>query len=186
MKNIYLLPFISIIAFSCLQLPTKPDSATGEETFKKSGEIGNLIIQLWAGRVKYAAYVGGGEWRATFEVKVIMESGENIRDKFKVKYYWKQKHSLPVPEEDHWISGGEFYPHGLMSIDGNWLDRQGSSAPPFWMRAHIVNDSLNLSLNIIGLCLFKESVEQPDTTWISWVDMQYDVGDRVLASLKGE
>ena len=138
-----------------------------------------------AGRVKYAAYIGGGEWRATFEAKILVDSTENIRDKSEITFFWKTKQSPPTADEDGWISAGsasQAYPHGLMSIDGHWVDRHPPSVPPYWIRARIVHDAFNSAIDVIGKCNFLEAVEKPETTWFSTVDLGYDLGDRVLAS----
>ncbi|MGH7450726.1 MAG: hypothetical protein ACRENG_05240 [bacterium] len=142
-------------------------------------------IQLWAGRIKYAAYVGGFEWRATFEVKVIVDSTKNIRDSCEITFFWKSKATKPTANEGGWISSPGMFQHGLMSIDGHWLDRLPLSPPreSYWMRARVVGDRFDAT-DVIGMCNFLESVERPDTMWNSADDLGYGLGKRILARTK--
>ncbi|MFQ5628350.1 MAG: hypothetical protein ACE5I1_06290 [bacterium] len=170
--------------FSACQVPTEPEDQA--ETAKRLTESQTFTIQLLAGRVKYAAYIGGGEWRATFETKILVDSTENIRDQCEITFFWKTKASRPSANEDGWISAGnasQAYPHGLMSIDGHWIDRHTTSTLPYWMRARITHDAFDSAIDVIGKCNFLESVERPETAWISTIDLGYGLGDRILARL---
>lgn len=142
-------------------------------------------VQLWAGRVKYAAYIGGGEWRATFEVKVLDPRGVNVRDDCKIRFYWKKKRLKPGPAEAGWISTAPTaFRNGLMSIDGVWLDRQPIHDQPWWMRAEVSIPTFPHRFNVIGLCNFLERVETPAGAWSADRDLGYDMGDRILGSLR--
>lgn len=169
--------------FSACQVPTEPEDQA--ETAKRLTESQTFTIQLLAGRVKYAAYIGGGEWRATFEAEVLVDSTENIRDQCEITFFWKTKLSRPSAGEDGWISAGsaaQAFPLGLMSIDGHWIDRHPSSTPPYWMRARIIHDAFDSAIDIIGKCNFLESAESPKVVWVSTADLDYGLGDRILAS----
>lgn len=171
--------------FTACQVPTAPNDEA--EPAKRLTETQTFTIQLWAGRIKYAAYVGGAEWRTTFEAKVIADSSVNIREKCEITFFWKAQHSRPAADEGGWISAGsagQAYPHGLMSIDGHWVDRVPQTTPPFWMRVIVTCESFESAVNVIGKCNFLESVEEPDRVWVSSVDLDYDLCDRVLATFE--
>jgi hypothetical protein len=57
--------------------------------------------------------------------------------------------------------------------------------PPesYWMRARVTSGLFG-SIDVTGMCNFLESVERPDTLWISADDMGYGVGNRILARAK--
>ena len=171
---------IATVLASCTHLVTEPVEPISDPPH--GIEQAAVRVQLWAGRVKYAAYDGGAEWRATFEVKVLLPAGENIRDRCRIDFQWKQNATKPSPTEPNW-SGGNYYRHGLASIDGHWLDRQPTGdPPPWWMLAKVSSPKHKVDITVVGMCNFLEHVEQPDGGWISSVDMDYGVGDRILAS----
>ena len=181
MERVILLSFLCFLSSSCGEFLTQPEKLFPSESISK--EKLNAEVELWAGRVKYAAYMGGGEWRATFEVKVMQLSGENIRDRCKIDFYWKKKVTVPSSNEKKW-SGGNYFKHGLASIDGEWVDRLNSPLEPvWWIRAHIYNPIDGINVNLIAKCNFFEKREKPERGWISSLDMDYDLGDRILASV---
>ncbi|MFQ5632034.1 MAG: hypothetical protein ACE5I1_24960, partial [bacterium] len=172
-----------MFVFNACQEPNNVENEV--ETAISLTEAKRINIQLLVGQVKYAAYIGGGEWRATFEAKVLVDSTENIRDQCDITFFWKTKIGRPTADEDGWISAGvasQAYPHGLMSIDGHWNDSYTTPVQPYWMRARVTHDAFDSAINIIGKCNFLESVEKPDGVWISSVDLGYGLGDRILAS----
>ena len=171
--------------FSAYQVPTEPVEEA--DAVKRLSEAQHIHIQLWAGRVKYAANRGGNEWRATFEVKVLVDSSENVRDQAEIAFFWKASRQRPAADEQGWITAGSaaaHYPHGLMSIDGHWIDRQPLTTPPYWIRATVFHTAIKSRVDMIGLCNFLETVEQADTTWNSQADLGYGLGDRILAEIK--
>lgn len=168
--------------FAC-QAPVAPKEES--TSLQAMGEKKTIEIQLWAGRIKYAAYVGGGEWRATFEVKAIIDSTKNIRDDCEITLFWKSKATQPTANESGWASFPNMFPHGLASIDGHWLDRLPPQPPlsVYWMRAHVTSNTFD-PVELIGMCNFSESVERPDRIWNSAVDLGYGFGTRLLAKIK--
>lgn len=173
----------TICLLTACQLPLSVNEQ--KESTKNTAGIESFRIQLCAGRIKYAAYVGGGEWRATFEANVETLDGENLRDQCKMRFFWKTSRQRPSPNESGWISAGtaeSAYPHGLMSIDGHWIDRVPVTTPPYWMRVEIKNERLQQVVNVVGMCNFVESVEKPAATWDPAVDLGYGLCDRVLGS----
>ena len=139
MKRLTYIHLVSLSAISCSNLPTEPDQRIGPESLL--GARDKVSVELWAGRIKYAAYIGGGEWN--------------------------------------------YYKHGLMSIDCEWVDHLSSSREPvWWMRARVTIPDSAAVVDLIGECHFVEKVEQPTRGWLSTLDMDYDLGDRVLASLQ--
>ncbi|GEM_PF-5123931 len=178
----YIFCILSGVLISC-RAPVGPEEPGASA--QKSDEKQTIDMQLWAGRIKYAAYMGGHEWRATFEARVMVDSTENIRDQCRIKFFWKSKLTEPTVDETGWISFPGRFKHGLMSIDGIWLDRLPPSPPPeaYWMRAQVMSARFD-TIDIIGMCNFLESVEHPDATWNSAEDFGYGLGDRILASQK--
>ncbi|MCG3156448.1 MAG: hypothetical protein DKINENOH_03072 [bacterium] len=182
MKRRWLFGILPWIFLTC-QTPTDP--VDDRLSSQKTHEVNTIEVQLWAGCIKYAAYVGGLEWRATFEVKVMVDSTKNIRDDCEITFFWKAKSTKPVVTESGWISHPGIFKHGLMSIDGMWLDRLPLSPlpQPYWMRAQVTGNIFD-SVDVIGMCNFLESAIRPDTLWIESDDMGYGFGERMLASTK--
>ena len=182
MKRQWLWGILPLILMAC-QAPTGPEDESLSS--QKTHEAETIEVQLWAGRIKYAAYVGGGEWRATFEVKVMIDSTTNIRDDCEIALFWKSKPTQPAASETGWASFPNMFPHGMASIDGHWLDRLPVQAQPpvYWMRARVTSDLFGLG-EVIGMCNFLESVEHPTMMWNSAVDMGYGLGSRLLARAK--
>ncbi len=73
----YIFCILSGVLISC-SAPVGPEAQS--TAIPKADENQTIEVQLWAGGVKYATYVGGLEWRATFEAKVLSAAAENIRD----------------------------------------------------------------------------------------------------------
>ncbi len=183
MRKKYIFCILPWVALAC-QAPVEPGDKLS--SLQKAEETKTIEVQLWAGRIKYAAYIGGLEWRATFETKVIIDSSlENIRDKCQIEFFWKSKSTKPTADEAGWISFPGVYQHGLMVIDGHWLDRLPRMPPPesYWMRTRVTSGLFGI-VNVTGMCNFLESVERPDTLWISSDDMGYGLGKRILARAK--
>lgn len=182
MKRQWFLGILLPILMAC-QTPTSTDDESLSS--QKTQETNTIEVQLWAGRIKYAAYVGGGEWRATFEVKVMVDSTKNIRDDCEITLFWKSQSTPPTASETGWASFPSMFPHGLASIDGHWLDRLPVQAQPpvYWMRARITSERFD-PIEVIGRCNFLESVEQPTMMWNSAVDLRYGLGTRLLAKAR--
>lgn len=85
--------------------------------------------------------MSGHEWRATFEVKVLLPSRENIANKCRIEFYWKRN----TPEEK-WIDSTGFFKYALASIDGHWLDRQPISMPLWQIKTVVIFILLCLNL----------------------------------------
>ena len=81
-----------------------------------------------------------------------------------------------------WIDGTSFYKHALTSIDGHWLDDSSISNPPWLMKSKVTISQIKLKTSVVGKCNFLEKIERPDRRWVSNTDMEYGVGDRILAS----
>lgn len=179
MKHRWLLGILSWTIMACQQPVGPKDERISTQ---KTLEGTTIDVQLWAGRIKYAAYVGGAEWRATFEVKVMVDSIRIIRDECEITLFWKSKSTRPTAGEGGWASFPSMFPHGLASIDGHWLDRQPVEAQPpvYWMRARVEGDMFD-PVEVVGMCNFLESVEHPTTMWNSAVDLGYGLGTRLLA-----
>ena len=182
MKRQWLWGILPSILMAC-QVPTGPEDESLSSQKTHDAEI--IEVQLWAGRIKYAAYVGGGEWRATFEVKVMVDSTKNIRDDCEITLFWKSQSAPPTASETGWASFPGMFPHGLASIDGHWLDRLPLRPPlqVYWMRARVMSELFD-PVEVIGMCNFLESSERPTMMWNSAVDMEYGLGTRLLAKAK--
>lgn len=181
-KRQWLLGILPPILMAC----QTPMSSNYESlSSQKTREANTIEVQLWAGRIKYAAYIGGGEWRATFEVKVMVDSTMNVRDDCEITLFWKSQSTPPAASESGWASFPGMFPHGLASIDGHWLDRLPlrPPLPVYWMRARVMSDLFD-PVEVIGMCNFLESVEQPTMLWDSAVDLEYGLGTRLLAKVK--
>jgi len=85
--------------------------------------------------------LSGHEWRATFEVKVLLPSRENIANKYRIEFYWKRN----TPEEK-WIDSTGFFKYALASIDGHWLDRQPILMPLWQIKTVVIFILLCLDL----------------------------------------
>lgn len=182
MQRQLLFGILSGLFLACQQ----PLSSEGENASTQKTVESNIIeVQLWAGRIKYAAYVGGAEWRATFEVKVLLDSSKSIRDQCEITLFWKSQSTPPTASEGDWASFPNMFPHGLASIDGHWLDRLPLRPPlvVYWMRARVMSTIFD-PVEIIGMCNFLESVERPTMMWNSAVDLQYGLGTRLLAKAR--
>ena len=174
-----------ILTGLCLACQQPLGSEDESVSTQKTHDAETIEVQLWAGRIKYAAYVGGGEWRATFEVKVMVDSTMNIRDQCEITLFWKSKSTPPTVSEGNWASFPNMFPHGLASIDGHWLNQLPVQAQPpvYWMRARVMSNMFD-SVEVIGMCNFWESVERPTMMWNSAADLGYGFGTRLLAKIK--
>lgn len=168
---------------SCVPLPTETQSEAPERAGQREPWPAKITLELRAGRVYYAAYMGGHEWRATFETVIIKDGDSTFLDQAEVKFYWMAKRTRPEVEEDGWITSEPIFPHGLNSIDGHWLDRQPAADPVWWMMAHVRLPSCGVERKLVGMCNFLEGVERPDRGWDFSRDMKYGICDRVLARL---
>ncbi len=173
--------------------PMGPDSdpniktnTTDEETIipiHPSTSKEAIVIQLLVGNIKYDSAVDGPDWRATFEVKVFLPTGENIRESCDVAFYNRMSSSVPFPISDKWEQAEKLYKNGLTSISGNWTDRvlgKKELAYP-WVKAQV--SCTNINENIIGKCNFYEKRVNPKKVWIEEDDIQYGLSERVLATI---
>jgi hypothetical protein len=141
-----------------------------------------VAVEFLVGPIYYAEEIGGEKWRAGFEVKAYFPSGRDITKKSDITFYTMQKAIMPSPDDD-WISiDSNNYGTGLLLYEGEWSDREGSSDPTIWVRAHIRIPEYDIDTDLIAQAAFRESVERPTTAWGTSRELHHGSGERILDS----